>query len=169
MIKVHLAEGGAPVGHAGPVIGEQPTRLQRGYRIPVLPLTANGSDVQVIAQIVHTRCTVHHGITVLSQVLRRLRVGVLFAPEVTDVTTVSLGSARPRGLPRVVAGLSIRIVSRPITETLFTDTLTTDDRLRMILLLVLLVLRLLMVATMLTALAVGKAAMRRASIVATWI
>jgi len=35
--------------------------------------------------------------------------------------------------------------------------------------LVLLMLRLLIVATMLTALAVGKAAMRRATIVATWI
>lgn len=137
LIKVHLAEGGAPEGRAGPVKGEQPTRLQPGDGIPGLSLAAAaGSGVQVIAQIFRTRNTVHHGITILSQVFRRLRTSVQLASKVTDVTTVSLGSARSRGLPRVVAGFSVRVVPRAITETLFTDTLTTDDRLRLLLLLV---------------------------------
>jgi len=94
LIKVHLAEGGTPIGRAGLVKGEQPTRLQPSDGIPGLPLVAaNGSGVQVIAQIVHTRSTVHHGITILSQVFRRLRTNIRFVPEVTDVITVSLRSA----------------------------------------------------------------------------
>jgi len=94
LIKVHLAEGGTPIGRARPVKGEQPTRLQPGDGIPCLSLAAaDGSGVQVITQIIHTRSTVHHGITILSQVFRRLCVGVRLAPEVTDVTTVSLGPA----------------------------------------------------------------------------
>jgi len=183
LIKVHLTEGGASVGRAGSVKSEQPTRFQPGDGISGLPLAAaNGNGIRVIAQIVHTRSTVHHGITILSQVFRRLRTDVRLAPKVTDVTTVSLGSASSRGPPRVVAGLPVRVVPRAVTETLFTDTLTADDRFRMFLLpLLLLSLLGLLVATawlpapaaapaaaaaaaMLTTLAIRVAAMRRTSL-----
>jgi len=172
LIKVHLTEGGASVGRAGSVKSEQPTRFQPGDGITGFSLAAaNGKGIRVIAQIVHTRSTVHHGITVLSQVFRRLRTDVRLAPEVTDVTTVSLGSARSRGPPRVVAGLPVPVVPRPVTETLFTDTLTADDRFRVFLPLLLLSLLSLLIAAapaapaaMLTTLAVRVAAMRRTSL-----
>lgn len=134
LIEVHLAKGGTPERCTGSMKRKQRSSgLQSGDRIPgftLVPLAGGG--VQIITQIVHTRTTIHHRITVLSQVFRRVCTGVQLVFYVTYVTTVPILPERPRS-PRVGARLPVCIVTR-LTETLVTDTVTPVERLRLVVL-----------------------------------
>lgn len=139
MIKVHLAEGGAPERRTRSLEGEKRSSgLQPGDRIPCFPLVRRPrGGVQIITQIVHTRSTIHHRITVLSKVFRCVRTGVQLVFHVTYITTAPVVlPARSRGPPRVGARLPARVFAR-LTVTLVTDTVTSADRLRLMLLRVL--------------------------------
>lgn len=171
LIKIHLAERSAPEGRASPVKVKQPTRFQSCDGIACFSFaTSTGSSIQIIAQIVHIRSTVHHRITILSQMFRHFNIGVSLVSEVTDVTTVSLGSARSFGLSRIVAGFPMRVVTRTITETLFTYTLTAIDRSRIVLRRLLLWL-LMFITIMLTTLAICVTTMRWTTVTTTavWV
>lgn len=167
MIKVHLAKGSTPKRCTGSVKRKQRSSgLQSGDRIPgftLVPLAGGG--VQIITQIVHTRTTIHHRITVLSQVFRRVCTGVQLVFYVTYVTTVPIIlPERPRS-PRVGARLPVCIVTR-LTVTLVTDTVTPVERLRLVVLQW--ILRMLLIArTMPGSLAVRVTSTGRTTVAAT--
>lgn len=168
LIEVHLAKGSTPERCTGSVKRKQRSSgLQSGDRIPgftLVPLAGGG--VQIITQIVHTRTTIHHRITVLSQVFRRVCTGVQLVFYVTYVTTVPIIlPERPRS-PRVGARLPVCIVTR-LTVTLVTDTVTPVERLRLVVLQWVLLMVLLVARTMPRSLAVRVTSTGRSTVAAT--